>query len=356
MYVKKISYIGIVLVCIISINSNGMVSRVYQRGQQIGARAAAIPGRVGEKIKSYCAKIKGYTGIAEPGSIKEQIMPYAHYPIIYKRGGHWFKGPPNLIDQAKLVDPLLKTEKILIPLTALMALTSTAMLTSGHASGLGGIIGSIVTFALFYQTMPYKADPFLAARSILKQAILKGYLTNQERLQAALSKLLSSGFDIDPSDFPVDIINEPLLDGQTLLQQLLVKTEKSGLISFAISYGADPQAHAASTLHPIEIVLNELLHSERSLTLLALVNPYITQYQHPIPADIVEKLMKYVDDKRTYVIESIKKSSKEGYFELDNNKKAYYANELLALNQIEEALALRGNIPASQIKSPFIEE
>jgi hypothetical protein len=353
---------GLLLIGSTESSAMGQISRVGQRTEQLGARVATLPSRAQQGVYGYWTKFKSYFGVSKPASVQEQVMPFANYPITYGRL-YPMESPVTMVDQSKLVDPFLKTEKVLSPLALSIAALSTVALTSGDLGlmGAGALLGIVPV--MWWKALPYTSNPFLAARSILKQTASRFFLTDAERLKTAASRLLSGeGWNIDPSEFPADIIDKPLFEGGlTLLQYLLQKTDKmhkaSTLIAFTVSYGADPQQHADNTLHPITIVLNAGFHWDRFPTLLALVNPYITRYRNPIPADIVGELRNRVSQERVRVRLEIDKSLNDaGLFVLSDYKKTDLADQLLVLNQIEEALVLRGNMKASEVKNPFAEE
>jgi hypothetical protein len=305
-----------------------------------------------------------------PPAIQKQIMPYAGWKKPYRDelgesltgiyftdlNRFWLRAAINLI-------PNKVHKRLENPLAVSMALLTGGMgaklvMAGDPITGSSFLAISAVFTGLWRSNTHYTQDPFLGARSLLKQALRKYFYTDEQRLEMAKQSLINDRFskikDNDPSELPLDIINKPLFEGGYTLLQVLLQNEsiRASTIEFIIKYGAvDPQQHEPHMPHPIDELLNSLSKrydtDEASLILLALVNPYITKYNQPIPGEIVKKLKEHVGEQREKLTAKANKTlDPKGKFVLDKPDKAKFANRFLALEQIEKALALRGTYGA----------
>jgi hypothetical protein len=305
-----------------------------------------------------------------PPAIQKQIMPYVGWKKPYRdelsefeRGIHFTDLNRFWLHAAIDLIPYKVKKRLHNPMNISMALLTggmgaTLIMAGDPITGGGFLAGSAVFTRWWRLNTHYTQDPLLGARSLLKQALRKYFYTDEERLEMAKQALINDRFskikDNDPSELPLDIINKPLFEGGYTLLQVLLQNEKirASTIEFSIKYGAvDPQQHEPHTPHPIDELLNSLSKGydtdEASLILLALVNPYITKYNQPIPGEIVKKLKEHVVKQREKLTEKANKTlNSKGEFVLDKPDKAKFANRFLALKQIEEALAMRGTYKA----------
>jgi hypothetical protein len=348
--IKKIVFISSVfLLAMVTYKNSAMLSRARDYVKKITdirisafqRRKAELPGQAMNLVNRY----KYSLGFAPKGqSPAEQVAPYAYTPVAYMRNPKNI--PPTLGGQAKFAQPLFRPDKMVMPpfsfgLKVLAAVT----ITTGQPFLAAAAFGASKMALSFLSTkVPRAQDPFLFARSRIKQMFYRSALTSVQRLRIAFENISSGNMlNVNPAEFPVDIINEPVLDGHTLLQKMLLTPaveDDSALILLLVGYGgADPQRCEASTVHPVTIVLQRAEPS--SATLLALVNPYITNDIQPLPAQVELNLKAHVAKAREKVMGVLQTLlDANGDLTLDSSEKTEYANKLLLLNQIEEAIDL----------------
>jgi hypothetical protein len=348
--IKKITCMSILCLCaMVTYKNSAMVSRaldsaksaVSRRVQTVQRRQAALPSHVARAWTRF----KYAIGLAPKGrSPEEQVTAYANDPIIYMRNARTI--PPTLLGQEKIGRPILRAEKLIMPPFAigLKVLATLALWTGQPLVAVAAMGVSKISLGILSTKVPRAQDPFSFLRTKIKQGWYRSVLTSEQRLRVAFENISSGDmYNARPDEFPVDIINEPLLENHTLLQKLLLNpgaADDSAVILFLIGYGgAHPQKCESFTMHPVTIVLQRAQPSPA--TLLALVNPYITNDIEPLPTDVEAKLKVYVAQEREKVLSTLQKLvDPEGQLTIDSAEKKDFANQLILLNQINEGIGL----------------
>lgn len=348
-YIKKVSILGFFLTLLIINQTDCMLSRAGTavRSAWTGARTrlgypvkpvpvTPQPIQPAPKIRPFSrirAEEKEYRGLFEPEAARTLAE---QYEVAKPKPGAFLKRPEFY---AAAVPPFMTALIAKDPEVLLLILSDPTLLQFSAAFGL---LGKALTtdYLVLPRLRLYSSDIFLNIRAIIKNTYRSSY-TNDERIQIALQAIGRLSVEFDPSDLPFDIINEPGSNGLNLLQQALIKEAASSQIAIILGYGgANPHAHASGTPHPIEIAMEKYRYAGAIYKIiLALVNPHIIkpEYRQPLPANIAQKVINFVQREKANIAQQQAVPGTEKYLKLADN--------LLELNQIEQALQLIGNLP-----------